>query len=149
MGLRGPLTASLAVRADSDAVEPMNDNKRDSERVLVPAEVTGEVTVYEPMTILDLSVTGAQVETKFALQLDSLHDFRLSLGNRSVILKGRIVHCKIGELHEGTVLYRTGVEFVEPSEHAVAALRSFVERLKTAATAPLTIVDAELADDGE
>ncbi len=126
----------------------MSDDKRDSERVLLPAEVTGEVTVYEPMTILDMSVTGAQIATKFPLQLDSLHDFRLSLGNRSVVVKGRIVHSKIGDLHEGVVLYRTGVEFIEPSEHAVAAMRSFVEAQKAGATAPLTIVDGELADDG-
>ena len=126
----------------------MSENKRDSERVLVPAEVTGEVTVYEPITILDMSVTGAQIETKVPLQLDSLHEFRLSLGNRSVVVKGRIVHCKIGELHEGAVLYRTGVEFVEPSEHVLAAMRSFIDRMKTAASSPLSIVDAELADDG-
>jgi hypothetical protein len=126
----------------------MSEDKRESERVLVPAEVTGEVTVYEPITILDMSVTGAQIETKFPLQLDSLHEFRLSLGSRSVVVKGRIVHCKIGELQEGVVLYRTGVEFIEPSEHAVAAMRSFVKTQKAAATAPLTIIDAELADDG-
>ena len=124
----------------------MTDNKR-AERVLMPAEVTGEVTVYQPITILDLSVTGAQIETKFPLQLDSLHDFRLSLGSRSVVVKGRIVHSKIGELHEGSALYRTGVEFIEPSEHAVAAVRSFVEAQKTGASAPLSILDAELAEE--
>ena len=124
----------------------MTDNKR-AERVLVPAEVTGEVTVYQPMTILDLSVTGVQIETKFPLQLDSLHDFRLSLGHRSVVVKGRIVHCKIGELHEGSALYRTGVEFIEPSEHAVAAVRSFVEAQKAGASAPLSILDGELAEE--
>jgi hypothetical protein len=126
----------------------MSEDKRESERVLVPAEVTGEVTMYEPMTILDMSVTGAQIETRFPLQLDSLHDFRLSLGARSVVVKGRIVHSKIGELHEGTVLYRTGVEFIEPSEHVLAAMRSFVQTQKAAASSPLTIVDAELTDDG-
>ena len=125
----------------------MSDSKR-AERVLVPAEVTGEVTVYEPMTILDLSVTGAQIETKFPLQLDSLHEFRLSLGSRSVVVKGRIVHSKVGELHQGVVLYRTGVEFIEPSEHAVAAMRSFVDMQKSAASVPLSIMDAELADEG-
>ena len=122
--------------------------KRDAERVHVPARVTGEVTVYEPMTILDISELGAQVETRFALHLDSLHEFRLSLGPRSVVVKGRIVHCQIGELKEGTVLYRTGVEFVEPSEHAVTALRAFVDAQKAAAEAPLPIVDGELADEG-
>ena len=108
----------------------MSEDKRESERVLVPIEVTGEVTVYEPITILDISVTGAQIESKFPLQLDSLHDFRLSLGKRSVIVKGRIVHCKIGELQEGVVLYRTGVEFVEPSEHVSNAIAGFLKSVR-------------------
>lgn len=125
----------------------MSDDKRDSERVLIPGEVKGEVTVYEPMTILDMSVTGALIETKFPLQLDSLHEFRLSLGNRSVIVKGRIVHSKIGELRQGSVLYRTGVEFIEPPEYARAAMRSFVQAQRAAETAPLKVIDAELADD--
>ena len=128
----------------------MASEKRDGERVNIPGQVTGEVTVYEPMTILDLSDRGAQVETKFALQLGSLHDFRLSLGTRSVIVKGRIVHCQIGELREGVVLYRTGVEIVEPSEHALLAIRAFVEAQRNAANASRpspTIVEAEIADD--
>jgi hypothetical protein len=125
----------------------MPDDKRDSERVLIPGEVKGEVTVYEPMTILDMSVTGVLIETKFPLQLDSLHDFRLSLGNRSVVVKGRIVHSKIGELRQGAVLYRTGVEFIEPSEHARAAMRSFVQAQRAAESAPLKVIDAELADE--
>ena len=41
-------------------------NTRDSERIPTAGQVTGEVTVYEPMTILDLSDRGAQVETAFA-----------------------------------------------------------------------------------
>ncbi len=122
-------------------------NTRDSERVPIPGQVTGEVTVYEPMTILDLSDRGAQVETKFPLQLDSLHEFRLSLGSRSVVVKGRIAHCQIGELHEGTVLYRSGIEFIEPTEHALAAVHAFVEAIKFAASAPPGIVEAELAEE--
>ena len=105
----------------------MTGPKREAQRVLIPGQITGEVTVYEPMSILDMSDRGAQVETRFALHLDSLHEFRLSLGTRSVIVKGRIAHCQIGELHEGTVLYRTGIEFVEPSDHATSAIHAFVE----------------------
>src|SRR5947207_10199170 len=97
-------------------------NTRDSDRIPISGQVTGEVTVYEPMTIFDLSDRGAQVETKFALHLDSLHEFRLSLGPRQVVVKGRIAHCQIGELREGTILYRTGIEFIEPTEHALAAI---------------------------
>ena len=62
--------------------------KRDVERVPIPGQVTGEVTVFQPMTILDMSERGAQIETTLALHLDSLHDFRLSLGDRSVVVKG-------------------------------------------------------------
>jgi hypothetical protein len=124
----------------------MANEKRDSERVPIPGQVNGEVTVFQPMTILDMSDRGAQVETNFPLHLDSLHDFRLSLGDRSVIVKGRIAHCKIGDLMEGSVLYRTGVEFVEPSEHARDAIRTFVEATRLGRETP-PIVDAELADE--
>lgn len=124
----------------------MAGEKRDSERVPIPGQVHGEVTVFQAMTILDISDRGAQVETTFPLHLDSLHDFRLSLGDRSVIVKGRIAHCKIGDLLEGSVLYRTGVEFVEPSEHARAAIRAFVDAQRVARESP-PIIDAELADE--
>ena len=121
--------------------------KRDRERVPLAGQVTGEVMVFQPVTILDISRGGAQVETPFALQLDSLHDFRLSLGERSVVVKGRIAHCHIGELTESSALYRTGVEFVEPSEHVLAAIAEFIAHLKQRRSAPPAILDAEIADD--
>lgn len=123
-----------------------DDNKRDNERVPVPAPLHGEVKVFQPMTILDVSHGGAQVVTPFALQLDSLHDFRISLGDRSIVVKGRIAHCHIGELRDGIVLYRTGVEFIENSDHAQAALETFVEELKVLRRAP-AVVDGQIADD--
>jgi hypothetical protein len=120
------------------------ENKRDRERLPVPSPLHGEVMVFQPMTILDISLGGAQIETPFPLQLDSLHDFRLSLGDRSVVVKGRIAHCHVGEL-QGGVLYRTGVEFIEPSEHAQTAIGAFVEALKFGRERP-PVVDAELAE---
>ena len=121
-------------------------NKRDLERVPLAGQVTGEVMVFQPMTILDISQGGAQVETSFPLQLDSLHDFRLSLGDRSIVVKGRIAHCHVGELTESSAIYRTGVEFVEPSEHVAFAIAEFVEVLRIRNAAP-AVVDAEIADD--
>src|SRR5258705_803974 len=126
--------------------EEHNRDTRDTERVPVPAPLHGEVKIFQPMTILDVSRGGAQIETPFALQLDSLHDFRISLGDRSIVVKGRIAHCHIGELKEGVVLYRTGVEFIENTEHAQAALEHFVEALKTGQRAPL-VVDGQIAED--
>src|SRR3954470_5583278 len=107
-----------------------DENKRDFARVPVPSPLSAEVKVFQPMTIVDVSASGIKVETPFALQLDSLHDFRLSLGERSVVLKGRIAHCHIGDLKEGVVIYRTGVEFVETSDHVQAAIEHFVAALK-------------------
>ena len=121
-------------------------NKRDNERVPVPSPLHGEVKVFQPMTILDVSHGGAQIETPFALQLDSLHDFRISLGERSIVVKGRIAHCHIGELKEGIVLYRSGVEFIENTGHAQAALDHFVEALKTSQRAPV-VVDGQIEED--
>jgi hypothetical protein len=124
-----------------------DDNKRDTERVPVPSPLHGEVKVFQPMTILDVSRGGAQIETPFALQLDSLHDFKISLGTRFIVVKGRIAHCHIGELKEGIVLYRTGVEFIENSGHAQAALEHFVDALKTSQQTP-AVVDGQIAEDG-
>ena len=122
-----------------------DDHKRD-ERVPVSSPIHGEVKVFQPMTILDVSHGGAQVETPFALQLDSLHEFKISLGERSIVVKGRIARCHIGELREGIVLYRTGVEFIENSVHVQAALDHFVEALK-AGTRPPAVVDGQIAED--
>jgi PilZ domain len=122
-----------------------NEQKRDTERVAVSSPLYGEVKVYQPMTILDISKGGAQIETPFALQLDSLHDFRISLDERSIVVKGRIAHCHIGELREGVVLYRTGVEFIETSDHVQTALEDFVDALKLSHRRP-AIVDGQIAE---
>jgi len=119
--------------------------KRDNERIPVPS-LHGEVQVFQPITILDISHGGAQIETPFPLQLDSLHDFRLSLGDRSVVVKGRIAHSQVGELREnGIVVYRTGVEVVEPSDHVQAAISDYLAALRARREQP-PIVDAELAE---
>jgi hypothetical protein len=124
----------------------MTPNKREDLRVPVSRHLHGEVMVFQPMTILDISQGGSQVETPFPLQVDSLHDFRLSLGDRSVVVKGRIAHCHVGELKDGLALYRAGVEFVEPSEHVSTAIAEFLEALRFPRE-PHPIIDAEIAGD--
>ena len=130
-----------------DKKKPVAGNKRDDERV--PLEgLEGEVMVFQPMTVLDISVGGAQIETAFALQLDSLHDFRLTLGNRSIVVKGRIAHCHIGQLTDVTALYRTGVEFVDLTEHARNAIGHFVAATKYSQGSP-SVVDGIVAEDDD
>src|SRR3954449_2574401 len=96
------------------------DDKRDTERVQILGELRGEVTVFQPMAIKEISRGGAQVETGFPLQLDSLHEFRLTLGDRSIVVKGRVAHCSITDVDQELVLYRSGIEFIEPAERVAA-----------------------------
>jgi len=103
------------------------ETSRKAERIEILGELSGEVMVFQPMAITQISCAGAQIETKFALQLDSLHDFRLILCDRSVVVKGRIVHARVAEVEDAGLVYRAGIEFVEPSEHVHQAIAEFME----------------------
>ncbi len=87
--------------------------------------------IYQPMAIREISREGAQVETGFALHVDSLHDFRLTLGDRSVVVKGRVAHSHISDVEQEMVRYSAGIEFIEPSEHVSAAIAAFVDAIKS------------------
>jgi hypothetical protein len=103
------------------------EDQRESDRLPVPDEPTGEVMVFQPMAVKQVSRGGAEIDTGFQLQLDSLHEFRLPLGEHSVVVKARVVHCRIADLDQDSVLYRTGIEFVEPSEHVRAVIDDFTK----------------------
>ena len=121
--------------------------KREAERVPITGQVTGEVTVFQPMTIVNMSEKGMAIESSSALHNDSLHDFRLSLNERSVIVKGRIAYCQIGDLRDGGVLYKCGIEFIQIAPHVQAAINDFVAVHKSAASSPPRVVDAEIAGE--
>jgi len=115
---------------------PGHTHNRDSERIQILGDLHGEVMIFQPMVIKEISRGGAQIETGFALQVDSLHDFRLALGDRSVVVKGRVAHCRISDVEEELVLYRSGIEFVEPSSTVLGAIEGFVEAIKSGRRAP-------------
>ncbi len=108
----------------------MREEKRDTERIKILGDIRGEVTVFEPISVIEISRGGAQVETRFPLHLDSLHDFRLTLGSRSLVIKARVAHCSIVDVDQELVVYRSGIEFVEVSARAAEAIESFIEELK-------------------
>ena len=109
----------------------MSSDKRDTDRVSILGELRGEIMVFEPMAIKEVSRGGAQIETRFSLQIDSLHDLRLTLGDRSVVVKGRVAHCRISDVDQDIVMYRSGIEFVEPSERVEAVILDFLDAVKT------------------
>src|SRR5687768_12751727 len=105
-------------------------DKREADRVPMLGDLKGEIMVFQPMLIRDVSQAGATVETRFPLHLNSLHEVRLTLGSRSIVVKGRVVHSQISDVDEDIVFYKTGLEFVEPSEHASTAIAEFLDRVK-------------------
>jgi hypothetical protein len=109
---------------------PGHIDKRDAERIQILGELHGEVMVFQPMAIKEIRRGGAQVETAFPLQLDSLHELRLTLGDRSVIVKGRVVHCSISDVDQELVTYRAGLEFIEPSDRVRGVVTSFIDAIK-------------------
>lgn len=107
----------------------MAGDKRDTERVTILGELHGEVMVFQPVAIKQISRGGAQVESVFPLQLDSLHEFRLTLGGQSVVVKGRVAHCTITDVEQEAVVYLSGIEFVEPSELVSDAISQFIDAI--------------------
>jgi hypothetical protein len=108
---------------------PNNNDHRDAERVQILGDLRGEVMVFQPMAVKEISRGGAQVETAFPLQLDSLHECRLTLGDRSIVVKGRVVHCSISSVNEEVVVYRSGIEFIEASDRVDDVVAGFIQAI--------------------
>jgi PilZ domain-containing protein len=118
------------VRTLASRVTGNSDEKRDRERVEILGELHGEIMVFQPLSIKEISRGGCLVETAFPLHLNSLHDLRLTLGDQSVVLKGRVAHCRISDVDQEIVHYRSGMEFIEPSERIRSVIEEFVEAIK-------------------
>jgi hypothetical protein len=86
--------------------------------------------IFQAMAVKEIGRAGAQVETGFPLQVDSLHEIRLTLADRSVIVKGRVAHCSISDVDQELVTYRSGLEFIEPSDRIYAAISEFIDSIK-------------------
>lgn len=87
--------------------------------------------MFQPVFVNEISRTGVTVESRFPLQIDSLHDLRLTLGDKSIVLKARVAHSHISDVDQVNVVYRTGLEFVEPSRHVSLAIVEFLEAART------------------
>jgi hypothetical protein len=105
-------------------------DKREGERVPILGDLPGEIMVFQPMVLREISLGGATLETRAPLHLNSLHDLRLTLGGTSIIVKGRVVHSRISDVDQDIVTYRSGVEFIEPSERVRAVIDAFLAGVK-------------------
>ena len=104
--------------------------ERRYERVSMLGQLSGEMMVYEPIAVTELRVAGLAVDTRFPLHLNSLHDMRLTLGSRTVVVKGRVVHSHVTDMDQELVTYHSGLEFVELPEHVHTAIVEFLAAIK-------------------
>ncbi|MCC7123807.1 MAG: PilZ domain-containing protein [Acidobacteria bacterium] len=100
------------------------------ERIPILGTLQGEVKVFQPTSVHQISLGGMQVETSFPLHLDSLYDFRLTLRDRSIVVKGRVAHSRIIDVDQDVVMYLSGVEFIEPSGPVADTIAELVDDLK-------------------
>lgn len=113
-----------------DSGPPEHPDRRVEYRMEILGDLQGEVMVFQPMAIRELSHGGAQIETSFPLQLDSLHELRLELGGASVVVRGRVVHCTIADMDREFVTYRSGMEFIQPSSGVRDVIGRFIDAVK-------------------
>ena len=106
--------------------------RRDEKRYPVLGALDGNVMVFLPMAITEIARGGVQVETPFAFQIDSIHELRLALSDRPIVVKGRVTHCSIIDVEQEAVRYRTGLEFVDLSPRLDEVIGAFVEKIKRA-----------------
>ena len=107
----------------------LTSERRERERVKLLGELHGEVMVFQPMTIIEIGPGGAQVETSFPFHLNSLHELRLTLGERSIVVKGRVAQCSIVDVDQESVRYSSGFEFVELSERTSGVIVAFIDAI--------------------
>ena len=128
----GPPSSGVIVRAVQDK------DKRDAERLLILGELRGDMTVFQPMRVRDISRDGVTIETLCPLRIDSLHDVRLNLGDTSVVVKGRVAHAHISDVDQDIVVYRAGLELVDPSPSVSRAIEEFLDAVKADRRGPIS-----------
>ncbi|MGE3959196.1 MAG: PilZ domain-containing protein [Vicinamibacterales bacterium] len=114
---------------------PYQPERRTGDRTEILGDLRGEVMIYQPMAVREISQGGALIESSFPLQIDSLHDVRLELGDDSVVVKGRVVHSSIADMDREFVAYRSGLEFIQPSAGVREVIAKFIQAVKTGRTA--------------
>ena len=110
-------------------------DRRRSARVDLLADLQGHVvTLDEAVQVKQVSHGGLTVETTAPLSPRVTHEFRVTIGDRTALVKARVAHSRV-QLQGDTVSYQSGLEFVEPAPEAEAILREIVDLAQDALNA--------------
>jgi len=108
----------------------MSADRRASERLPILGSLPGEVTISAPMAVMDIGAGGLTIETSFPLHLGSVHHLKLSLGATTLVATARVTHSRLTDVERDIVTYRTGLEWVEPSDGVRAAIDEYLGSVK-------------------
>ena len=78
-----------------------------------------------------ISLAGMLAETEYPLEIDSHHDIELFLNDSVVNIVCRIANCEKLQA-EKTVMYDTGIEFMQMSDRDIKLLENYLETLEDA-----------------
>jgi PilZ domain len=78
------------------------------------------VSLGVPVVAREISLGGVSLEVPLAFPPAAVHEFRLVLGDgSSVVLRGRVVHCRPVATADGAPRFIIGVEFLDASADGV------------------------------
>jgi hypothetical protein len=104
-------------------------DRRTSPRVIPGRPVRAKVRSSIPARVLDVSLTGMQIELETPLRPQVTCDVRVMLEEGEVTLRGSVTRCRaagfaLDEQDRRILLYRAGIEFNDVSETCLERLRS-------------------------
>jgi hypothetical protein len=47
------------------------------------------------------------------------------------VVKGRVAHSSVSDVEQEGVVYRSGIQFIEPSERVFSVIADFIEAIKS------------------
>jgi hypothetical protein len=101
-------------------------DRRRSARVDLLADLQGHVvTLDERIRVRQVSHGGLTIETSAPLSPRLVHEFRVSSGDRSALVRARVAHSRV-QVQGDSVAYLSGLEVVEPAPEALAILEEIV-----------------------
>jgi c-di-GMP-binding flagellar brake protein YcgR len=86
--------------------------------------VSGTARAQVPARLIDLSLGGALLDLKTALDVGAIHDFTLQLDGDVVWVQGEVKRCRQVR-NEG---FEVGIEFLGIDPHDQSRLQSYLKR---------------------
>lgn len=110
--------------------------KRRAPRVIVEGRFGSNIRAVIEASLLDLSTTGALIEHIHVLHPGSTYNLTIFARERELVLKCRVVrsfvsHSKKTETGETVLIYKSGLEFIEPKKEDVEWISQLVKSLSS------------------